>query len=518
MRFYTEFKRPERADYYLEWFWGEEYIPWTPELRKLIHIHRLYRTWLEDGASESDRKFGLAPQYIVDELISITQIFASLESNITDIFYNRTQKEEDLREDVREEVNVARGRSVIKEGEIPSFIHLYPGLEDKDYHSYDTSVAVVSFDTDFDLEAVANNEAGFPLEKELIDKLIPRCKWISGTIDLPIDMTLEQIIEEEERSPLQYSNYWWYIARDVEIRVAGISLNVYMPNGTKAFYMDNSTFVLKNKDLQGKDLSKLNRLMSGLNLSNANLSGANLCGTNLKRSDLSGANLSNALYDNKTSWPEGFDYQNSGAIGPKANFQSVELNHVNLSGIDLQGADLQGVHFEGVNLQSASLKETNLRGANLSTADLEGADLEDARYDETTSWPDGFNYQSSGAIGPKANLQKLNLCGLNLEHVNLNEAYLHGAGLIGTHLKGSSLIGADLSAADLTKANLENVDMTSADLRNAWFKNANLCGTILSGANIKKAVFQGAQYNSNTKWPEGFDPQDAGAVLEDEQQ
>ena len=63
-----------------------------------------------------------------------------------------------------------------------------------------------------------------------------------------------------------------------------------------------------------------------------------------------------------------------------------------------------------------------------------------------------------------------------------------------------SLRGANLSGADLRGAN-----MTGADLRKANLSNANL-----NGADLRRA-----EYNSETKWPEGFDPVAAGAVLID---
>ena len=66
---------------------------------------------------------------------------------------------------------------------------------------------------------------------------------------------------------------------------------------------------------------------------------------------------------------------------------------------------------------------------------------------------------------------------------NLFEANLTGADLSGAYLSGADLRGANLRWADLTGA-----DLTGADLSDA--KN-----------------------NADTTWPEGFDPEAAGAVL-----
>ena len=68
-------------------------------------------------------------------------------------------------------------------------------------------------------------------------------------------------------------------------------------------------------------------------------------------------------------------------------------------------------------------------------------------------------------------------------------------GLIGADLRGSNLNAANLSLAYLSEANLEN---------------ANLSEAHLDGADLR-----GAKYNSETMWPEGFDPVAAGALLRD---
>ena len=42
---------------------------------------------------------------------------------------------------------------------------------------------------------------------------------------------------------------------------------------------------------------------------------------------------------------------------------------------------------------------------------------------------------------------------------------------------------------------------------------ASLSGADVTGADLFKADLREAKYNANTKWPEGFDPKAAGAVL-----
>tara|TARA_Y100000592_G_scaffold73371_1_gene114267 strand:- start:279 stop:932 length:654 start_codon:yes stop_codon:yes gene_type:complete len=109
-------------------------------------------------------------------------------------------------------------------------------------------------------------------------------------------------------------------------------------------------------------------------LNDENLDGLDLRGVNLLGANLTGASLKKALYNSETQWPEGVDYINSGAIGPKANLRGANLRYANLSGADLRGADLS----------KADLRQAYLYGADLRGAILDGADLEGISYDNKT--------------------------------------------------------------------------------------------------------------------------------------
>jgi len=92
------------------------------------------------------------------------------------------------------------------------------------------------------------------------------------------------------------------------------------------------------------------------NLRSANLQGADLGGANLQRTDLMHANL-----------------------------QEAKLGNANLQGAMLWKANLQGAHLYGANLQGAGLFGTNLQGAFLFQANLQRV-----RYNNATTWPEGF--------------------------------------------------------------------------------------------------------------------------------
>ena len=81
-------------------------------------------------------------------------------------------------------------------------------------------------------------------------------------------------------------------------------------------------------------------------------------------------------------------------------------------------------------------------------------------------------------------------------------------------LKKASLSGIDLSEANLSKADLQGARLSQADL---WF--ANLSEAALGGANLRDADLSNARYSNlesddvDTKFPDGFDPEEAGMVL-----
>jgi uncharacterized protein YjbI with pentapeptide repeats len=131
-----------------------------------------------------------------------------------------------------------------------------------------------------------------------------------------------------------------------------------------------------------------------------------------------------------------------------------------------------------------------LDGANLSEVILQNA-----LYDDSTIWPEAFDLPNSGAysIGPRADLRDLDLRALNLS----------GAALNGVDLTGANLRGAILRGAKLNDAVLVAVDLREADL-----SDANL-----AGADLDQGRLNGAIYTANTIWPDGFDPEGAGALL-----
>jgi uncharacterized protein YjbI with pentapeptide repeats len=86
------------------------------------------------------------------------------------------------------------------------------------------------------------------------------------------------------------------------------------------------------------------------------------------------------------------------------------------------------------------------------------------------------------------------------------------------NLSRARLAGAMLRSTRLVKANMEGVDLRNADLTSAVvpganLRNAKLQGATLTGADLKGADLKGALYDEQTRWPDGFNPQERGALL-----
>lgn len=151
------------------------------------------------------------------------------------------------------------------------------------------------------------------------------------------------------------------------------------------------------------------------------------------------------------------------------NLDNLDLSNAILSGLDLSSSSLVNVRLSVAQLQKTNLENSNLSFANLGTASFENAKLKSALLEGVSA---------SSVLFRNANLME----------VNLKNSYLGGADLINANFEG-------------------------ADLTNANFERCVLYGTDMRGMNIETANFQGAVFDQNTKWPEGFNPYSKGAKI-----
>ncbi|MCB9759064.1 MAG: pentapeptide repeat-containing protein [Alphaproteobacteria bacterium] len=169
-------------------------------------------------------------------------------------------------------------------------------------------------------------------------------------------------------------------------------------------------------------------------------------------------------------------------------------------------ADLQELRLDSATMPGALLREADLSGASLRRADLSGAELTGADLSEAQlSWAD-----LSGATLVRAELAEARLAWADLSGADLSKADLSKAELFGAQLKFSQLREVELSDAVLAQADLSYADLTGASL-----SGADLCGARLEGTTLDDADLEGARYDGHTVWPEGFDPEEAGAEADD---
>ena len=161
-----------------------------------------------------------------------------------------------------------------------------------------------------------------------------------------------------------------------------------------------------------------------------------------------------------------------------ANFSVRDFSVTDLTGADFAGADLEGASFYVAILEGADFSGANLAGADFLRANLEGA----------------------------------NLAGANLEGADLEWAILWGADLTGANLTGANLTEADFAAADLDDVSVVGLDLDGNPTR-AILWGANLEGADLTGANMIGTRLHGATADTDTRWPDGFDPVAAGVTF-----
>ena len=169
------------------------------------------------------------------------------------------------------------------------------------------------------------------------------------------------------------------------------------------------------------------------------------------------------------------------AAKPSQDFSDTDQSKRDFSGKQLPGANFENCKLFLANFTEANLQKANFHGANLTSATLTRAKLQGA---------------------------------------DLHDAQLHAAGLQDTQLQK-----ANLSGADMTGTGMQSVNLTGADLRNlkglGGITFCNFTGADLRGANFENAIdynknsaiFTKAKYDRRTRWPVGFDPEAAGAIL-----
>jgi hypothetical protein len=134
-----------------------------------------------------------------------------------------------------------------------------------------------------------------------------------------------------------------------------------------------------------------------------------------------------------------------------------------------------------------------------------------------------------------ANLGDVIMMGGKFENIDLAGARLRKSYWIDTDFENAMLIDTDFTEANFVNAWMVCVELNKANLVGALFtltklRNANLCGAVMAGTNPKAKSFadaeklpkvsatlklsdlQGAKYDAETIFPDGFIPDHAGMI------
>ncbi|MEZ5303913.1 MAG: pentapeptide repeat-containing protein [Verrucomicrobiales bacterium] len=176
-----------------------------------------------------------------------------------------------------------------------------------------------------------------------------------------------------------------------------------------------------------------------------------------------------------------------------------------------------------INLSAAQLVSTSLERADLTGVRFDGAYFDYAVLAFCDLAGDTFH----GASMTSMSIQSTMMPDCVFEGADLRRTLFQGGGpsvtdLAGAAFKSCRMEGVQFLLCGMRRVVFENCDLrgaafTQAYLRQASFRGSNLAGADLSAAEeLAEADLRGAFYDAATAWPDGFDPQAAGAVLRPE--
>jgi uncharacterized protein YjbI with pentapeptide repeats len=121
-------------------------------------------------------------------------------------------------------------------------------------------------------------------------------------------------------------------------------------------------------------------------------------------------------------------------------------------------------------------------------------------------------------------IRNAHLAGRELELISFDGSDLQGSDFSGADLYGAFLCDSNFDSclfvqADLRSAFMYRVSFRNADMRGARFSLDQMGGALVlraidfSNANLDEADFTGALYDSETVFPNGFNPEERGLKL-----
>lgn len=267
---------------------------------------------------------------------------------------------------------------------------------------------------------------------------------------------------------------------------------------------------LANASLEGAEFG-------GANMPGVNLEGALLTGADLKRCKLSSGRLMDVLAPNIVldhSDISGCDFKKADlgksslkkANAVNSDFTDCILKEANLGGLTGNGCIFVNTDLSEANLSNSSMRRANFSESNLSYCDLGGSALFEARFE--------YNRPKEGLKKP---LKRRRLTGVILSRSKLEGAVFRAIEFVDgeflhAELGSSKWRDVVLRGCSLESAKMQKISLEGCELRFSRLLRTNLCDATFTDCAFVDCKWTDALYNSNTVWPEGFDPRASGAL------
>lgn len=257
-------------------------------------------------------------------------------------------------------------------------------------------------------------------------------------------------------------------------------------------------------NFSGLDLEDID--FSDMSLSDADFSGAKLTKAIFKNSKLTGANFSDAQLRVDVS---GSDFQG-------ANFTNAKIRGAFLDS-NFEKADFTKAELDLKEASRSNFKEANFTDAKLyimegsaEIAGAEGSDYSNARFIRSNiggigkSKTSGADFTGASFYSGRSTSSRnmgLDLSGQKLDDSKLDSSDFSGGSFKDASLRNASFTGSNLNGVDFTDANLTGADFTVS----RYSGPTKIQGANFAGAVLQNVKWEGAIFDCQTKFPEGFD-------------
>jgi uncharacterized protein YjbI with pentapeptide repeats len=197
-------------------------------------------------------------------------------------------------------------------------------------------------------------------------------------------------------------------------------------------------------------------------------------------------------------------------LGMQRDFPGIDLSGYDLSGFYLSGKNFARAMLNGADLRDTFLSDADLKGATLTRTDLRNALLVGADLTGASLYQADLRHASLDS----ACLMNATLFGADLRDAHLSRASLKNAVLSLARLEGAFIVEADLSGTHIDGVDFDRAEIAGANFRGAVIQRSSFEGAVFSREDLTGPILDGATYDeATTRWPEGFDPQKAGATV-----